>query len=43
LLDGKFAKRIGASGKTTHQDWLDKLDDIFTRSNETFAKHFRAT
>jgi abortive infection bacteriophage resistance protein len=43
LLDGKFAKRIAASGKTAHQSWLDKLDDNFTRSNETFAKHFHTT
>jgi abortive infection bacteriophage resistance protein len=41
LLDGKFAKRTGASGQTPHQDWLDKLDQSFVRSNEAFAKHFR--
>ena len=41
-LDGTFSKRINSkTGKTLHQDWLEKLDDAFSRSSEEFAKHFK--
>lgn len=42
LLDGTFTRRIDRlSGRTHHQEWLRRLDEISSRSDEQFAKHFR--
>ena len=43
-LDGTFARRVDRrTGRIPHQEWLAKLDELFNRSNEAFAKHFRTT
>lgn len=43
LLDGKFSRRADfRTGRVPHQDWLEKLDQEFARSNEQFAVHYRA-
>jgi abortive infection bacteriophage resistance protein len=41
-LDGTFSKRVDRrTGRVPHQEWRDKLDETFSRSNEEFAKHFK--
>jgi abortive infection bacteriophage resistance protein len=41
-LRGRFVKQVNPrTGKTGFQDWLDRLDDNYTRSQEEFAKHFK--
>jgi len=42
-LHGKFARRPARAGalSTRHDEWLDRLDKKFRRSNEDFAKHFK--
>lgn len=41
-LDGTFSKRVDRkTGRIPHADWLAKLDESFSRSNEEFAKHFK--
>lgn len=43
LLHGTFARRPDPStGRTRHQDWLDRLDRKFAETREDFAKHFKA-
>ncbi|WP_043539033.1 Abi family protein [Salinarimonas rosea] len=43
LLDGLFARRVDRrTGLVPHQAWLRKLDEVAARSDEQFAKHFRA-
>ena len=41
-LRGRFVKQVNPqTGKTGFQDWLERLDDNFTRSREEFVKHFK--
>jgi abortive infection bacteriophage resistance protein len=41
-LRGRFVKQANPhTGKTGFQDWLEHLDDNFTRSREEFVKHFK--
>jgi abortive infection bacteriophage resistance protein len=42
LLHGRFAKKL-ASGRslTSHQIWLNRLDETAARSREDFVQHFR--
>jgi len=42
LLHGHFSVKLQKSGKTRHQEWLEKLDDLTDRSKEDFVAHFRA-
>ena len=43
LLPGSFAKRINPNtGRTAHQDWLARLDQIAARSKDEFVRHFTA-
>lgn len=42
LLHGNFAKKVNpATGKTKHQDWLDKYEQVLRRSREDFVKHYK--
>jgi abortive infection bacteriophage resistance protein len=42
-LHGNFSTKIDPStGKTQHRKWVEKLDCIFARSQDEFAKHFKA-
>lgn len=42
LLHGNFTKKINPrTGKTKHQDWLLKHDQLITRSKEDFATHYK--
>lgn len=41
LLHGKFARRVNPNtGRTSHQDWLARLDQAASRSKEEFVRHF---
>jgi abortive infection bacteriophage resistance protein len=41
-LHGNFAIRIDpATGRTRHQEWLDRVDAGYRKSNEEFVKHYR--
>lgn len=40
MLDGKFCSAVRKSGKTGHQEWLDKYRSQVKRSREDFVKHF---
>ncbi len=42
LLHGHFAKKIQPrSGKTRHQEWLEKYNQVLDRSKEDFVRHHR--
>jgi abortive infection bacteriophage resistance protein len=42
VLHGNFAKKINArSGRTGHQEWLEKYDERKKRSREDFVEHFK--
>jgi abortive infection bacteriophage resistance protein len=36
-----YALKQRRSGKTAHQEWLEKYDGLVTRSKEDFVKHYR--
>lgn len=41
LLHGNFARRVNpGTGRTSHQDWLARLDQAASRSKEEFVRHF---
>lgn len=41
LLDGKFARRVNPNTeRTSHQEWLTRLDQAASRSKEEFVRHF---
>lgn len=41
LLHGNFARRVNLNtGRTSHQDWLARLDQAASRSKEEFVRHF---
>lgn len=43
FLHGSFAKRINSrTGRTAHQDWLSRLDQLAARSKDEFVRHFTA-
>ena len=43
FLHGSFAKRPNPrSGRTAHQDWLTRLDQLAARSKDEFVRHFNA-
>lgn len=42
MLHGNFTKKVGASGKTQHQEWLEKYERALSRSKEDFFLHFQA-
>lgn len=39
-LDGKFCSIVKNSGKTGHQEWIEKYKGHIKRSKEDFIKHF---
>ncbi|MCC9165067.1 Abi family protein [Alcaligenes sp. MMA] len=42
LLHGNFAKKVHpATGRTAHQNWLDKHQQMVTRSREDFVRHYK--
>lgn len=42
LLHGNFAKKQNPkTGKTWHQDWLDKYEQALARSKEDFVRHIK--
>lgn len=42
LLPGSFARRIDTrTGRTAHQDWLARLDQLADRSKDEFVRHFK--
>lgn len=41
VLHGNFTKKLKSSGKTGHQEWLDKYQQILSRSKEDFFKHYK--
>lgn len=42
LLHGNFAKKVDPlSGKTRHQEWLDKYNTVLSRSKEDFVRHYK--
>lgn len=42
-LPGSFARRTNPrTGRTAHQDWLARLDQLATRSKDEFVRHFTA-
>lgn len=41
FLPGSFARRIiPRTGRTAHQDWLSRLDQLTARSKDEFVRHF---
>ena len=41
MLHGNFARRVNSNtGRTSHQDWLARLDQAASRSKEEFVRHF---
>lgn len=41
-LHGNFARRVDPrTGRTPHNDWLDRLDELAARSKEDYVEHFR--
>ena len=43
FLPGSFARRIiPRTGRTAHQDWLSRLDQLTARSKDEFVRHFTA-
>jgi abortive infection bacteriophage resistance protein len=40
-LHGNFTKKVKRSGKTGHQEWLEKYQQILSRSKEDFFKHYQ--
>ena len=43
LLPGTFARRVNPrTGRTAHQDWLSRLDQLAARSKDEFVRHFNA-
>ena len=41
-LHGHFATKFETGGTTSrHQNWLKRLDQMFSRSNDEFVKHFK--
>jgi abortive infection bacteriophage resistance protein len=43
LLHGNFTKKINPkTGKTKHQEWLIKHDQMVSRSREEFVEHYKS-
>jgi abortive infection bacteriophage resistance protein len=40
-VHGRFLKVDPRTGKSDHEKWLEKLDQLFERSREEFVKHFK--
>jgi abortive infection bacteriophage resistance protein len=42
LLHGNFTKKLNpATGRTRYQDWLDKYNQVLSRSKEDFVRHYK--
>lgn len=42
LLHGNFTKKIQVrTGKTRHQEWLEKYNQVLVRSKEDFVRHYK--
>ncbi|MVW70598.1 Abi family protein [Bordetella sp. 15P40C-2] len=42
MLHGNFAKKVHpATGRTAHQNWLDKHQQMVARSREDFVRHYK--
>jgi abortive infection bacteriophage resistance protein len=42
FLHGNFTKKIQArTGKTRHQEWLEKYNQVLARSKEDFVRHYK--
>lgn len=42
LLHGNFAKKVNPiTGRTRHQEWLDKYNQVLARSKEDFVRHYK--
>lgn len=42
LLHGNFTKKLNSStGKTRYQEWLDKYNQVLSRSKEDFVRHYK--